>query len=163
LLSNSDTEFINELYSGLYGEEPIVTAFENIDHYDGIVFEGNIEVKSQCSHHHMPFFGKAFIAYIPDRDGKIVGLSKLNRITEFFSRRPQVQENLTVQIHNYLDSILEKNRGVAVVIEAEHTCVSHRGARNNSVMKTTKLSGLFLTDGFVREELLLYIEGCKKV
>jgi GTP cyclohydrolase IA len=151
--------YINELYSGLYSPEPKITVFENIDTYDGIVFQGDIEVKSQCSHHHMPFFGKAYVAYIPGKSNKIIGLSKLNRIVEFFSRRPQVQENLTMQIHDFLNNILVDSPGVAVMIKAKHTCVSHRGIRQSSVMKTSKLSGVFLEkSNDVRDEFYKFVK-----
>jgi GTP cyclohydrolase I len=135
--------FLKELQVGVFGQPPKITAFDNTDKYDGIVFQGDIDVKSMCSHHHMPFIGKAYVAYIPENDGKIIGLSKLNRIVEFFSRRMQVQENLTMQIHNSIAEIIGNNKGVAVYIEAKHTCVSHRGIGQDSMMKTTKLSGFF--------------------
>lgn len=155
--------FINELYNGIYGPDPKITSFPNVDKYDGIVFSGRIEVKSQCSHHHMPFFGQAYIAYIPESNGKIVGLSKLNRITDFFSRRPQVQENLTMQIHKEIERLIEKTKGVAVHIEAYHTCVNHRGVNQNSIMKTTKLSGLFFTNEIgTRDEFYRFIADSKK-
>jgi GTP cyclohydrolase I len=144
--------FINELYSGLYSKELEITTFENTDQYSGIVFQGNIEVKSLCSHHNLPFFGKAFVAYIPSSIGRIIGLSKLNRIVDFFSRRPQVQENLTSQIHDYILEIIGDNKGVAVLIEAKHTCVSHRGIGQDSLMKTSKLSGVFINDIDARTE-----------
>ena len=133
--------YIRELLAGVYGEEPKITSFENVDKYTGMVFEGDIQIKSMCSHHLMPFEGKAYIAYIPK--DRIIGLSKLNRIAEYFSRRAQVQENLTMQIHDYIVDKIGDNLGVAVYIEAKHLCVSHRGAKNESVMKTAKLSGLF--------------------
>lgn len=152
--------YINELYSGLYGAQPKITVFDNVDIYDGMVFQGNIEVKSQCSHHHMVFFGKAHIAYIPGPSNKIIGLSKLNRIVEFFSRRPQVQENLTMQIHSYLEEILVDSHGIAVEIEAQHTCVSHRGIGQSSTMKTSKLSGVFLNKSDqCREEFHQFIRN----
>lgn len=150
--------FINELWVGLYGEEPKITVFENLDKYTGIVFQGNIEVKSQCSHHHMPFSGRAHVAYIPSESGKIIGLSKLNRVVEYFSRRPQVQENLTMQIHDYLTKILGESLGVAVIIEANHTCVSHRGIGQESTMKTAKLSGVFIdNDNNARSEFYQFV------
>ena len=90
----------------------------------------------------MPFFGKAYIAYIPQ--GEVIGLSKLNRIVDWFSRRPQLQEQLTQQIHDYLQKTLPNNQGIAIFIEANHTCVSLRGIEHHSVMKTSKLSGAFL-------------------
>lgn len=153
--------FINELWVGLSSEPPKTTVFDNVDGYTGMVFQGDIEVKSQCSHHHMPFIGVAHVAYIPSVHGKIIGLSKLNRIVEFFSRRPQVQENLTMQIHDYLNKILEKNRGVAVYIEANHTCVSHRGIGQNSIMKTAKLSGCFLDEASAKGEFYQFIHDLK--
>ena len=78
--------FINDLAQGCYTDSPNITAFDNVDGYDGIVFQGNIEVKSICSHHHLPFVGKAHVAYLPG--DKVIGLSKLNRIVEWFARRP---------------------------------------------------------------------------
>lgn len=154
--------FLKELYIGLYGDAPKITVFDNVDKYTGIVFQGNIEVKSQCSHHHMPFFGKAYVAYIPSETGKIIGLSKLNRVVEYFSRRPQVQENLTMQIHDYLNEVLGDNLGVAVYIEAQHTCVSHRGIGQDSTMKTAKLSKSFMDEPSAREEFYNYIRDLKK-
>ena len=136
--------FLTELFQGLYTPLPKITVFENTDIYDGIVFQGNIEVKSICSHHHLPFFGVAHVAYIPGPSNKIIGLSKLNRIVDYLSRRPQVQENLTMQIHDLLTSLFVDSLGIAVLIEANHTCVSHRGIRQQSTMKTSKLSGTFL-------------------
>ena len=93
-----------------------ITAFDNVDSYDGMVFEGNIQVHSMCSHHHLPFFGVAHVAYLAKPEGKIIGLSKLNRTVEFYSRRPQVQENLTMQIHEHLDKVLEVHGGIAGLV-----------------------------------------------
>lgn len=131
---------MRETCKGTYLKEPKVTTFPS--DYTGIVFEGDIDVKSLCSHHMMPFFGKAYIAYIPQ--GEVIGLSKLNRIVDWFSRRPQLQEQLTQQIHDYLQKVLPNNQGIAIFIEANHTCVSLRGIEHHSVMKTSKLSGAFL-------------------
>ena len=135
--------FVNNLATGVYSEEPKITAFDNIDNYDGMVFQGNIKLHSLCSHHHLPFIGVAHVAYIPSLDGKVIGLSKLNRIVEFYTRRPQVQENLTMQIHKHIDRVCEKNEGVAVLLEANHMCTCVRGVKHNSTMKTAKLSGAF--------------------
>lgn len=155
--------YVNELLAGFYGKEPHITTFTNVDQYTGVVFQGGIEVKSLCSHHHMPFKGRAYVAYIPSEEGQIIGLSKLNRVVEFFSRRPQVQENLTMQIHDYIDKVLGHNEGVAVMIEAEHLCVSHRGIRQNSEMKTAKLSGVFIDDkSLSRDEFYNFIANSKK-
>ena len=91
--------YVNDLITGCYDKAPKITAFDNTDQYRGIIFQGNITVNSLCSHHHLPFVGFAHVAYIPTKTGKIIGLSKMNRIVEHYARRPQVQENLTEQIH----------------------------------------------------------------
>lgn len=147
----------DDVFKGLYEPEPKITAFPNEDEYDGIVFQGDIQVKSVCSHHHCPFIGKACVAYIPNKDGKIIGLSKLNRIVEYYSRRPQVQENLTMQIHDHIKKVIGDNQGVAVYIACKHTCVSLRGIKHDSEMKTTKLSGLFFDDNKARNEFYSFI------
>ena len=152
--------FVNDLAEGCYNEEPKITAFDNLDKYDGMVFQGNIKVNSFCSHHHLPFVGVAHTAYIPDETGKIIGLSKLNRIVEFYSRRPQVQENLTMQIHNHIDSVVEKNKGVAVMVEANHMCACVRGVRHDATMKTTKLTQAFKTSD-PRQEFYNFIRDLK--
>ena len=136
--------FVNDLAEGCYNQGPKITAFDNLDEYDGMVFQGNIKVNSFCSHHHLPFVGVAHTAYIPGEDGKIIGLSKLNRIVEFYSRRPQVQENLTMHIHDHIDKVCTENIGVAVSIEANHMCACVRGVKHDATMKTSKLSGEFL-------------------
>jgi len=151
--------FYNEVFKGLHFPPPKITSFENIQGYDGLVFQGNIEVKSMCAHHHMPFFGVAHVAYIPLREGNIVGLSKLNRMVDFFSRRPQVQENLTKQIHDYVAKLVGKNRGVAVVIKAKHLCIYMRGVNQNTITQTAELSGAFLEkDNLARIEFFDYIK-----
>ena len=149
--------FMNELLQGCFTAPPKITAFEDASYgYDGIVFQGNIEVCSMCSHHNLAFTGRAHVAYIPGN--KVIGLSKLNRIVEWFSRRPQIQEGLTMQIHNYLNDVLPDNKGIAVLIEAQHTCASCRGVRHNSTMKTSKLSGAFFNDAACRNEFYHFIE-----
>lgn len=154
--------FVEDLYQGCYNPAPKITAFENVDHYTGIVFQGNIEVNSTCSHHALPFVGKAHVAYIPSKNGKVIGLSKLNRIVEYFARRPQVQENLCQQIANYLNLVCEGNKGVAVVIEANHMCACVRGVRHDSTMMTSKLSGAFMDDQATRHEFYKFIDYLKK-
>lgn len=157
--------FVNELFAGLNNDPPKITTFENNGEYLGIVFQGDIEVKSICSHHFLPFFGRAYVAYIPKKNGMIVGLSKLNRIVDFFARRPQVQEALTTQIHDAIDDLVgyDNNLGVAVLIEATHTCVSHRGIGQNSIMKTAKLSGAFLEKSdTAKEEFYNFVRDLKR-
>ncbi|MFA5754337.1 MAG: GTP cyclohydrolase I [Patescibacteria group bacterium] len=156
--------FVNDLFKGCYENTPQITAFENNEHYDGLVFEGGIPVKSMCSHHHLPFIGSAHVAYIPHKNGKVIGLSKLNRIVEFYSRRPQVQESLTMQIHDAINKIATNNLGVAVMISATHTCAWLRGIKHDGCeMKTSKLSGVFLDNtNLSRHEFYQYIANTGK-
>jgi GTP cyclohydrolase I len=151
--------FVNDLAQGCYVEAPKITAFDNLDKYNGIVFQGNIDVKSFCSHHHLPFIGYAHVAYIPSEDGKVIGLSKLNRIVEYFARRPQVQENLTMQIHNYINETCIGNKGVAVVVGANHMCACVRGVRHDSTMMTSKMSGAFMQDPATRNEFYRFVDS----
>jgi len=153
--------FVNDLASGVYNESPKITAFDNVDGYDGIVFQGNITLHSFCSHHHLPFIGNAHVAYLPTPEGKVIGLSKLNRIVEFYARRPQVQENLTMQIHDHIDEVCENNIGVAVSIEANHMCACVRGVKHNAIMKTAKLSGAFKKTTRAKEEFYNFIRDLK--
>jgi len=154
--------FVNDLAEGVYCNPPKITAFDNIDGYDGIVFQGNIKLHSFCSHHHLPFIGKAHVAYLPTSNGMVIGLSKLNRIVEFYARRPQVQENLTMQIHDHIDKVCTENIGVAVMIEANHMCACVRGVKHDATMKTAKLSGEFMNyKSNARDEFYNFIEGLK--
>ena len=155
--------FVNDLAEGCYNEPPKITAFDNVDSYDGLVFQGNITVHSFCSHHHLPFIGHAHVSYIPGKEGKVIGLSKLNRIVEWFSRRPQVQENLTMQIHNYMNEVCVGNKGVAVYVEANHTCAGLRGVKHDSVMMTARMSGAFFDkeDINTRQEFYDFVRDLK--
>jgi GTP cyclohydrolase I len=135
--------WVNDLAKGCFMDEPKITAFANNGEYDGMVCQTNIPVVSMCAHHNLPFVGYGHLAYLPDPEGKVIGLSKLNRVVDYFSRRPQVQENLTMEIHKFLDSLCNGNLGVAVMVEANHTCCSMRGIKQNSTMRTAKMSGAF--------------------
>lgn len=156
--------FVNDLAEGCFTEPPKITAFDNVDNYDGLVFQGNIKVNSFCSHHHLPFIGNAHVSYIPGRDGKVIGLSKINRIVEWFARRPQVQENLTMQIHNYMNEVCTGNKGIAVLVEANHMCACVRGVKHDSVMKTARMSGAFLDnkDLNTRQEFYDFVRDLKR-
>ena len=156
--------FVNDLAAGCYDNPPKITTFDNVDQYDGLVFQGNIKTNSFCSHHHLPFIGQTHVAYIPGKDGKVIGLSKLNRIVEWFSRRPQVQENLTMQIHKYINEVCEDNKGVAVLVEANHTCAGLRGVKHDSTMKTARMSGAFLDkqDINTRQEFYDFVRDLKR-
>lgn len=154
--------YVNDLFSGRYNSLGNITAFPS-DGYDGIVQESNIPIISMCSHHHQTIKGNVSIAYIPSAEGKVVGLSKLNRIVEHFGRRGQIQEGLTVQIHEAIDSICEENRGVAVHISATHNCVSCRGVgHQNASMQTAKISGVFAKESSAKAEFYKNIQLSKQ-
>jgi len=154
--------FVNDIAAGCYSEPPTVTAFP-ANGYDGVIAQCNIPVKSLCSHHHLAFTGVAHVAYIPSIDGKVIGLSKLNRIVEFYARRPQIQEGLCVQIHNAINLACEGNLGVAVVIKAQHTCACLRGVKHDGCyMVTSKLSGDFMNDEKTRSEFYKFIDMASK-
>lgn len=154
--------WVQDIISGSLNQRPKITQFPNSG-YDGIVFQGNIEVISLCSHHNLPFVGKAHLAYIPDAHGKVIGLSKLNRIVDWYARRPQLQEALTQQIHDELNKLIENNKGIAVYIEAGHTCCSNRGIGHASTMQTAKLSGHFFDNEIgTRSEFYNMIANLKK-
>ncbi len=150
--------YVFDLWKGRYEAMSNITAFPS-DGYDGIVQESNIPVESMCSHHHQRIGGKVSIAYVPSKDGKVIGLSKLNRIVDLFGRRGAIQEQLTVAIHNAIDKICEGNIGVAVMIDATHNCVSCRGVKHQGAsMQTAKLSGCFLKEPEARAEFYKNIE-----
>lgn len=155
--------FINELCKTIHDTDGLtITSFDNVEKYDGIVLQSNIPVKSLCSHHHQNITGIAHVAYIPSEIGKIIGLSKLNRIVEYYSRKPQVQENLTMEIHNKVNEICKGNTGVAVIVKAKHACCSHRGVNHDSDMQTVKLSGAFMEESKARTELYQLVEYATK-
>lgn len=134
--------FIKEIFSGLNpAAKPKISVFENSYHYDKMLVEANISFNSTCEHHFLPIIGKAHIGYISS--GKVIGLSKLNRIVDYYSRRPQVQERLIMQIFNELKSVLE-TENVIVVMEAKHLCVSSRGIKDESSFTSTiQYGGVF--------------------
>ena len=138
--------YVNEVTSGASWEPPKITVFPNESQYDGIVFQGNIPVHSLCAHHFASIVGVCHVAYIPKKDGNIIGLSKLNRIVDFLSKRPQTQEFLTKQIHDYINDIIPDNQGVIVFIKADHMCVKLRGIEQDSTMQTSYCSGYFKTN-----------------
>jgi GTP cyclohydrolase I len=127
------------------------------EEYSEMVIVKNIEVYSMCEHHMLPFFGKAHIAYIPD--GRIVGLSKLPRVVDAFSRRLQVQERLTIEIRDCIQKTLQP-KGVAVVIECSHMCMQMRGVqKQNSVTTTSAFTGLFLNNDATRKEFINLVQA----
>ncbi len=148
-----------EIFAGLHDDpaDHIVAAFE-ADH-DEMVMVRDIPLYSACEHHFIPFFGRAHVAYIPNEDGRVVGLSKLARLVDGYSRRPQVQERLTAQVADALQKTLEP-QGVMVVLEAEHLCMSMRGIRKPGASTVTSaVRGLFRTSVATREEAMRFIQG----
>ena len=141
-----------ELFAGLSeGAEPKVTFFPNDERYTAMVMEKDIPFYSMCSHHFVPFYGHAHVAYIPN--DKIIGLSKMPRILEFYARRPQLQERLTEQVAGFLAEKLAP-QGVMVVIEARHLCVEMRGVKKPGALTVTSaIRGIFFNRP-VREEFL---------
>ena len=134
--------FIQEIFSGLNpANKPKISVFDNSYHYDKMLVEADISFNSTCEHHFLPIIGKAHIGYVSS--GKVIGLSKLNRIVDYYSRRPQVQERLIMQIFNELKTVLETDN-VIVVMEAKHLCVSSRGIQDeSSYTSTIQYGGIF--------------------
>ena len=143
-----------EFFSG-YGEDPVALlqrTFEETDGYDEIVLLKDIRFESHCEHHMAPIIGKVHIAYLPKN--RVVGISKLARLVEVYAKRLQIQEKMTAQIANTLDEVLQP-RGVAVVIEAGHQCMTTRGVHKPGVsMVTSRMLGVFRTDPTSRREVL---------
>lgn len=146
--------YVEELFEGLNPDnKPVITNFENSFNYNGMILEKNINLYSICEHHFVPIIGKAHIAYFAK--DKVIGLSKMNRIVHYLSKKPQVQEKLTVQILDYLKQELETD-DIACVIEAKHLCVSMRGIKDVlSLTTTAEYSGKFLEHNIKQEMLQL--------
>ena len=149
--------FVNEIFWGLKTENfPKCTVIDNKMGYDEMVIEKDITMMSNCEHHFVTIDGKAHIAYIPK--GKVLGLSKMNRIVEYFSRRPQVQERIAEQVYHALSYILD-TEDVAVVIEGVHYCVKSRGVEDHgSYTMTAKLGGCFRSEPETRAEFMSLIK-----
>ena len=148
--------YVNEIFWGLdYEAFPKCTTVDNKMKYDEMVVERNINVQSNCEHHFVIIDGLATVGYIPKQ--KVLGLSKINRIVEYFSKRPQIQERLTEQIYHALQYILETDN-IGVVIQAQHFCVKSRGVEDvGSNTVTSKLGGCFKSDPQVRSEFMRLI------
>lgn len=148
--------WMNDLIVGSITENPSMTVFPNEENYKGIVIQTGIRVNSLCAHHNLPFNGWASVAYVPEES--VIGLSKLNRVVDWFARRPQMQESLTQQIHDFLTEKL-KCKSIAVSISSKHLCCGNRGIKHpESVMTTNSFSGVFMEpDNLIREEFIAAI------
>lgn len=146
--------YVKEIFSGLNpANEPEITLFENKYQYNKMLVEKNITLYSYCEHHFVPIVGKVHVAYISK--GKVIGLSKINRLVQYYAKRPQVQERLTIQIAEGLKKAIG-TEDVAVVIDAVHLCVASRGVRDtNSSTLTAHYSGKFINEGIKNEFLTL--------
>jgi GTP cyclohydrolase I len=148
--------YVKELFQGLNpANMPNMTLFENKFQYNEMLVEKNINFYTNCEHHFVPFFGKAHVAYISS--GKVIGLSKLNRLVEYFSKRPQVQERLTMQIGKALQTVLQ-TQDVAVMMDAKHLCVSSRGVKDDSSNTITNFFGGKFQEENTKIEFLKYID-----
>ena len=138
-------------------EKELSRTFEDVQGYDDMVLLRDIEVESHCEHHMAPFLGKAYVAYIPNE--KVVGISKLARVVEIFSRRLQTQETLTQLIAEAIESHLQPH-GVAILIDAEHQCMTTRGVHHRHVSTiTTRFTGAFKTDAALKDRFLKLAKG----
>jgi len=148
-----------ELFAGLYEDPARHLAVTFTEKYDEMVILRDIPFYSMCEHHLLPFIGQAHVAYLPD--GKVIGVSKLARVVEAFARRPQLQERLTCQIADLLMEKLDA-KGVAVIVEATHTCMTLRGVRKpGAIMVTSAMRGLFKTNPATRNEAINLLSGKK--
>jgi GTP cyclohydrolase I len=147
--------YVQEIFSGLNPKnKPEIALFENKYKYKEMLVEKDITFYSNCEHHFVPIFGKAHVAYISN--GQVIGLSKINRVVQYFARRPQVQERLTIQIAEELKRVLN-TEDVAVVIDAVHLCVSSRGVQDNDSKTVTSHFGGKFNDEASRREFFTYI------
>jgi len=143
--------FVNEIFWGLKPENfPKITTVENKMNYDSMIVEKNVTVQSNCEHHFIVIDGIAHVAYIPK--DKVLGISKINRLVEYFAKRPQIQERLTEQVFYALEYILETS-DIAIMIDAKHYCVKSRGVEDeSSETVTSKMGGVFKSDKHIRKE-----------
>lgn len=156
---------VDELFVGKYQQPPKVTVFKNAQSFDELIIQGPIDVKSTCAHHFLPFIGKAWVGLLPSIEKKdfalvddsgLIGLSKYARVVDHFSRRPQMQEELNVQIVDFFDKLL-KPRGVAVLIKATHFCMACRGVNQQSSTITSVVRGEFKASPSLKAEFLQLI------
>ena len=147
--------YVEEILEGRYTAPPKITEFDNAQAYDQLIVTGPIELRSMCAHHMMPIYGAAYIGILPSADGKIIGLSKYDRIVEYFAARLQIQEELVKQIGQYIMDMTAP-RGLAVRISAVHMCKTQRGVRasHRSRMVNTYYWGEMASDAALKSEFL---------
>lgn len=150
--------FLTEIFAGRYEHKPRITAFPNTD-YDELYVTGPISIRSMCAHHMMPIKGKAYIGVFPGKN--VIGLSKFNRLANWVTRRPQIQEEMTSQLGKIIQQETEAE-GVAIIIRAEHFCMTHRGVmEHDSDMTTSLMLGKFNQDPSLKAEFLSLVSQMK--
>ena len=151
--------FISEIFRGRYTALPKITSFPNILDYDQLYTTGPISVRSTCAHHMQPIVGKCYIGVFPGKN--VIGLSKFNRIVRWIAQRPQIQEEMTMQIADKLEEIT-KAEGIGVVIKAEHMCMTHRGVlEHESDMTTSIVRGKLRDVETIKREFFTLLQGMK--
>ena len=148
--------FVHEIFRGRYKEQPKITTFPNATNYDQLYITGPISVRSTCAHHFQNIVGKAYVGIFPGRE--VVGLSKFNRLIHWIAERPQIQEEMTMQIADAIEEVTNAD-GVAIVIRAEHMCITHRGVKEHeSDMTTSVMRGSFRNDPELKKEFLTLMQ-----
>ena len=151
--------FVKETFRGRYANPPKVTAFPNVTEYDELYVTGPITIRSTCAHHFQNIVGKAYIGVFPGKN--VIGLSKFNRITDWIASRPQIQEEMTVQIADAIEHETQAE-GVAVLVQAEHHCMTHRGVKEHeSDMTTSVMRGAFRNHPHLKQEFFSIIHKMK--
>ena len=151
--------FVKETFNGRYAPAPKVTAFPNVTEYDELYVTGPISIRSTCAHHFQNIVGKAYIGVFPGKN--VIGLSKFNRITDWIASRPQIQEEMTVQIADAIEKETQAE-GVAVLVQAEHHCMTQRGVKEHeSDMTTSVMRGAFRKDPSLKQEFFNIIHKMK--
>jgi len=154
---------VDETLRGRYNSLPAITEFENVARYDQLIVIGPIDLRSTCAHHLMPIYGHAIIGVLPQKEGKIIGLSKYDRIVDHFASRLQIQEELVMQISNYIEEVT-KPRGLAVRISAVHMCRTHRGVKtgHEGRMVSSAFLGELHDNPEMRQQFLLECQGLER-
>jgi GTP cyclohydrolase I len=155
--------YVEEIMQGRFVEPPVLTEFDNVTSFDQLIVIGPIDIRSTCAHHLMPIYGEAYLGVLPSASGKIIGLSKYDRIVDYFCSRLQIQEELVKQIGQFLMDRTAP-RGVAVRISAVHMCKTHRGVRasHRSRMITSAYFGVLAADPKLKDEFLRECDGLQR-
>ena len=148
--------FIHEIFRGRYREQPKITTFPNATNYDQLYITGPVSIRSTCAHHFQNIVGKAYVGVFPGKE--VIGLSKFNRLINWIAARPQIQEEMTMQIADAVEEVTGAD-GVAIVIRAEHMCMTHRGVKEHeSDMTTSVMRGSFRNDPELKKEFLTLMQ-----